>query len=399
MSLVFGLANPTLQKVLLELCFSDQVVNPEFRQPRIQALDQALKHDVLSGEQLRILPLLYRLTRLTPLDGMSAESMTKMLGMYKHTLCRNNLMLHRLSQVQAELAKAGFAPMIGLKGLPSISYLQEGMGARPMADIDVLVPHLHERPQQVLDILFGMGYKIKGQGFRSLTAISRENLELDLHWYAHDWAVGQDLVDLISQHSRPHSFDSHSFLIPCVEHHLAHTMAHGVLTKTLTFDARWVFDTVAVLRRVRGAEFILPERFAEFVNRVAAPQRVRDALAALANDLPVDVDVDRELLWQLHDSVHTNTKFVSWLYNQTPTPSIGLANLTPTPRLDRLKSLLITYLWLPIYLRRRQGVKFLTYIAWLNDFPPLTKQQATWLFLKKICIRGPRSLYRLLLLK
>jgi hypothetical protein len=396
MSLVFGLANPTLQKVLLELCFSDQVVNPEFWQSRIQALDQALKDDVLSGEQLRILPLLYRLTRLTPLDGMSAESMTKMLGMYKHTLCRNNLMLHRLSQVQAELAKAGFAPMIGLKGLPSISYLQEGMGARPMADIDVLVPHLHERPQQVLDILSGMGYRIKGSGFRSLTAISRENLELDLHWYAHDWAVGQDLVDLISQHARPHSFDSHAFLIPCVEHHLAHTMSHGVLTKTLTFDARWVFDTVAVLRRFRVAGFISPDRFAEFVNSVAAPQRVRDALAALANDLPDAVDVDRELLWQLHESVNSNTKFVSWLYNHTPTPNIGEANLPPMPRLDRLKSLMISFFWIPICLRRRQGVSFLTYFAWLSDFPPLTKRQSAWLFVKKVFTRGPRSLYRLL---
>lgn len=399
MSLVFGMANPTLQKVLLELCFSDQAVNPEFRQPRIQALDQALKDDVLSGEQLRILPLLYRLTRLTPMDGMSAGSMTKMLGMYKHTLCRNNLMLHRLAQVQAELVQAGFAPMIGLKGLPAIAYLQEGVGARPMADIDVLVPHLHERPQQILDILSRMGYRIKGTGFRSLTVTSQENLELDLHWYVHDWAIGQDLVDLISQHARPHSFDSHAFLIPCVEHHLAHTIAHGVLTKTLTFDARWVFDTVAVLRRFRGDEFILPNRFAEFANRVAAPQRVRDALAALANDLPDAVDVDRELLWKLHESVNTNTKFVSWLYNHTPTPNIGEANLTPVPRLDQLRAVMINYIWLPFCLRGRQGVSFLTYIAWFSDFPPLTKRQAAWHFLKKICTRGPRSLYRLLALK
>ena len=388
MSLVFGHANPALQTVLLELCFSDEADKPAFRQPRFKKLDQALIDDVLSGEQLRVLPLLYR---SVPMEVMSNASINKVVGMYKHTFCRNNLMLNRLWQVQTAFARAGFEPMIGIKGLPAIAYLQLGLGARPMADVDVLIPRMHERPEQTLNILRGLGYQLKGSGFRFLAMTSPENLELDLHWYVHDWALGQDLVDIIVKHAAPRTFASQTFLIPCVEHHLVHTIAHGVLTKTLTYDARWVFDTVAVLKRTEHIDIDL---FAEFANRAAAPQRIRDALLALANELPESITLDRSQLRRLHDAVNTNAKIVSWLYEQTPTPNLPPEQLRGTPRLDRIKGMLIAWVWMPRYLRKRQGLSFLSYWRWLGEFPPVTHRQAAWNVVKKLLLRGPTFLYR-----
>lgn len=388
MSLIFGHANPALQKALLELCFSAETVDHAFRQARLRTLDQALKDDVLSGEQLRVLPLLYRSVSL---DGMSTESITKILGLYKHTFCRNNLMLHRLSQVQEAFNQAGFSPMIGLKGLPAIAYLNEGAGARPMADVDVLIPHLHERPEQTLEILVRLGYKFKSSGFRSLTVTSPENLELDIHWYVHDWAFGQDLVDIMVDGAEKKKFGSQSFLIPCVEHHLAHTIAHGVLTKTLTYDARWIFDSVAVLKRTERFNI---NRFAEFANRIVAPQRIRDALEAIATELPESIQIKRNQLRQMHDAVKTNPKIVSWLYSQTPTPNIGEAYLDGTPRIDRIKAMFIGYIWLPKYLHKNHGLTFFSYFRWLEAFPPLNKRQACLRFLKKLLLRGPVFLYQ-----
>jgi hypothetical protein len=393
MSLVFGHANPALQKVLLELCFSDEAKHSAFRQPRFEKLDQALIDDVLSGEQLRVLPLLYR---SVPMEVMSTASINKVVGMYKHTFCRNNLMLNRLGQVQTAFARAGFEPMIGIKGLPAIAYLQLGIGARPMADVDVLIPRMHERPEQTLNILDDLGYQLKGSGFRFLAMASPENLELDLHWYVHDWALGQDLVDIIVKHAAPQTFASQTFLNPCVEHHLAHTIAHGVLTKTLTYDARWVFDTVAVLKRT---EHIDIDRFAEFANRVAAPQRIRDGLLALTTELPESITLDRSQLRRLHGAVNTNAKIVSWLYEQTPTPNLPPEQLRGTPRLDRIKGMLIAWVWIPRYLRKRQGLSFLSYWRWLGEFPPVTHRQAGWNVVKKLLLRGPMFLYQVLVQK
>lgn len=390
MSLIFGYANPALQKVLLELCFSDEAINPTFRLPRLKMLDQALKDDVLSGEQLRVLPLLYRSISV---DGLSTESFAKVVGMYKHTFCRNNLLLSRLGQLQTQFNQADFAPMIGLKGLPAIAYLHLGMGARPMADVDVLIPHLHERPEQAFAILEGSGFKLKGSGFRSVTMTSPDKLEFDLHWYVHDWALGQDLIDCIREYAKPQSLGSQSFLMPCVEHHLAHTIAHGVLTKTLMYEARWVFDTVAVLKRT---EYIDVDRFAEFANRVMAPQRIRDALFTLAMELPDNITVDRATLLRLHDAVSTNPKLVSWLYGQTPLPNLPVEQRRSSPRIDLMKAMLVKLVWIPRYLRKQQRMSFLDYFRWFGAFPPRTQRNAFWHFIKMICLDGPRLLYRVL---
>jgi len=177
---------------------------------------------------------------------------------------------------------------------------------------------------------------------------------------------------------------------------LAHTIAHGVLTKTLTFDARWIFDTVAILQRAASLDI---SRFVEFANRLAAPQRIRDALTSIAGEVPESIPIDRALVGDLRDAVHSNSRIVSWLYTQTPTPNIGEENLSCTPRLDRIKAMLIHFIWLPMYLRKRQGLSLLSYFQWLDAFPPVTKSQAALRLFIKICVRGPVLLYRLTLQK
>jgi hypothetical protein len=222
---------------------------------------------------------------------------------------------------------------------------------------------------------------------------SPDKLEFDLHWYISDWALGQDLVDRISEHAKQQTFGSQSFLIPCVEHHLAHTIAHGVLTNTLIYDARWVFDTVAVFKRTHHFDV---DRFAEFAHRVMAPQRIRDALSALATELPDTIAIDRAKLWRLHDAVSSNPKLVSWLYGQTPVPNLPAEQRPSSTRIDRVKAMFVSYFWVPRYLRKRQGLSFLGYVRWLESFPPRTYKNALWHFTKKIFLRGPVFLYRVL---
>lgn len=387
MSLVYGHADASLQQALLELCFSDQSVDPDFRAPRLAQLDDALQRDAMSGEQLRVLPLLYR---LVPIDQISDGSKTKIIGSYKHTLWRNSMMLSRLAEVQAAFAKAGFEPLIGMKGLSALAYLQQGVGARPMADVDALIPRLHERADEVMKILARMGYQVKASGFRSVSVTSPDHLSLDLHWYVHDWALGQELVDAVQASSQTQPLQSHSVLVPCLEHHLAHTLAHGVLTNTLTWDARWVFDVVGVLRQ---HPIIDAEKFAEFANHVMAPALLREGLSALARDLPDAVQVDRDQLLRLRSAVRTNSKWVSWLYRQRPMPNLELRERPPMPLMERIKAMVRPSIWTAIWLRRHQGLSFIGYWRWVGQFPPDNGWQTAWRFLRKAFLRIPVMLY------
>jgi len=390
MSLVLGYSNPALQKVLLELCFASNksIENHQFS---ILSLDQALVDDTLSGEQLRVLPLLYCIASL---EGLSAESRAKVVNIYKHTLCRNSLMLDRLSKIQQQLESARFEPLIGLKGLPALAYLKHSMGARPMADVDVLVPGMQKRSADALAIFKEMGYVNKESSIRSITVLSPEGLEFDVHWYLNDWALGESLVSLVREHAKPQVFSSHSFLIPCVEHHLAHTLAHGVYTNTLTYDARWVFDFVGVFK---NAVHINEDRFAQFVNKLVAPELIRETLQSLADELPKSINVDRALLIRIKDRINTNSACVSWLYKQRPTPNLPTEMRSYTFRLDRIKQVIIFYWVNPRLVRTMHGLTFLEYMCCSQNFTIPSKLVGLRQLTKKIFIRAPRLFYRLLM--
>ncbi len=390
MSLVFGCADPILQKALLELCFSeDQPHDSSFWQTRVTILDHALIADRLSGEQLRMLPLLYRKNSL---EGLSSTSRNKIISIYKHTLCRNSLMVSRIADLQKHFDAAGFAPMIALKGMPTLAYLRLGLGARPMADVDVLVPGMQKRPQDIMAILTSLGFTKKASGFRSVTVLSPEGLEFDIHWYLHDWASGHDLVQMVSEYAQRHVLLSQNFLIPCVEHHLAHVLAHGILTKTLTFDARWLVDFLSIYETVPTIDI---DRFAVFVNKLAAPQRLRDAIFSLDTELPETIDIDRSQLRAMKSAIQTNHRFMTWLYTQTPTPNLPPHMLGPHPRSDRLKGALIEWIVNPWRLWMLHRISVLEYWRWKADFPPPGKLGGINAFLKRLLLRGSVFVYRL----
>jgi hypothetical protein len=386
MNLIMGYANPSLQRALLQLAFADEKLPAD-----LALLDDALIRDTLSGEQLRVLPLLYRITSL---EGMSAESRTKVLGIYKHTLCRNTLMLNRLDDLKVRFQALGFERMIGIKGLPALAYLNEGLGARPMADVDVLIQALDRRLDQALATLNDLGYQQKAVGVRALTVKSIEGFEIDMHWHVHDWALGEQLVELVQEEAREHMFASWPFLIPCVEHHLAHTLAHGVLTNTLTFDARWVFDFLAVYLRHPNFD---DDRFVKFANQVAAPERIRDALQALIDETPASIRFDREKLARLKTLVRTNRSVVTWLYTTTPKPNIGPSPFTRTSRVDRVKQLIISYYLMPKKISATTGRGYWRYCLDLWGGPRSRPLGGFSLAFKKLILRGPVLLYRLIL--
>lgn len=385
MSIVFGHSNPPLQKHLLELCFGRI-----FDDKAIHAIDEALIQDTLSSEQLRVLPLLYKKSAL---NELSASSNAKVINIYKHTLYRNSVMLARLGIVQSKLCASGFNPLIALKGLPALAYINQGLGARPMADVDILVPQLNHRMADATNLFEVMGFHLKAPpSFRSMTLLSPEALELDLHWYLHDWAPGDQLVSAVNKRATEYKFLTHQFRIPCIEHHLAHLLAHGVYSSNLRFDARWVFDFVATLQ---AAHTLNVELFADFANQTHAPECLSEALKSLAIELPETISVDRQQLLDLRNALVSNSRFVSWLYKQSPIPNTPEGTTVGLPRMNRFKSLLIAYWLTPKILKHKLNIDFFEYFGRLQGLQTPTKSKIFFYFVQKLLTRGPILLFRL----
>ncbi len=262
-----------------------------------------------------------------------------------------------------------------------------------MNDVDVLIPRLDERPQDALILLQSLGFTVKSNNFRSITVKSPEGLEFDIHWYLHDWAIGEELVDMVSQNAIQQQQFTPEFRIPCIEHHLAHVLAHGIYSETLTYDARWVVDFLAVFRK---ASHINIDRFAQFANRMAAPHRLRQALDALRLELPGSIDVNRAQLQAMAEPIRSNHPVVTWLYTKEPTPIVMARTLTRIPRGNTFKDSLINFIEMPLRLWVHHRISYLDYWRWVGNFPPTSKYGAFFTFCRKLVQRGPVFIYRVI---
>lgn len=131
----------------------------------------------------RLLPSLYLAVRERELDDRLRK---KLKGIYRHTWVKNQILLREARAVLDGLSAAGI-PAMALKGIPLLLHYYRDVGARPMDDIDILVPR--EKVSQTKDQLVGMGWKPTFGGIERFlktkhsAPFSRMGLqEMDLHW-------------------------------------------------------------------------------------------------------------------------------------------------------------------------------------------------------------------------
>ena len=84
----------------------------------------------------RLLPLLYINLQK---QGVDDPVMGKLKGIYRQAWSKNQTLFHEMAGVIAHLQDAGIKTML-LKGASLSLLYYKNNGARPMADIDVLVP-------------------------------------------------------------------------------------------------------------------------------------------------------------------------------------------------------------------------------------------------------------------
>lgn len=135
----------------------------------------------------RLLPLLYK--NLLQLN-YKGNRMNMLKGIYRKSWCQNQKILYDSAQVLAFFHQAGIETIV-LKGVALSSMVYKDVGARPMADLDVLVPTQKAReainllcsndweaaeeiPEEYLDYNIRYG--------KSIGFVNPSDFECDIHW-------------------------------------------------------------------------------------------------------------------------------------------------------------------------------------------------------------------------
>ena len=184
-----GVAWPTPEQELLlraALADGDRAVRPWEEWSARVALDDA------DAGSHRLLPLLYRTLAAA---GVDEARLTKLKGVYRHSWSRNQLLFHRAAQLLPELAAAGI-DTLALKGAALAPLYYRDLGARPMDDLDVLVPKADAR--RAMEVLQANGWRpgtprpeARLAVWHADSFVIEDGWSLDLHWNAL-WQLSDD---------------------------------------------------------------------------------------------------------------------------------------------------------------------------------------------------------------
>ncbi len=223
------------------------------REPAIEAWERwkALTGGIDRHDQatFRLLPLLYR--RLAGF-GLDEPQVKRLKGVYRHAWYCNQRLFHEAESVLQSFEAAGI-PALVLKGaaLTQLYYLDPG--ARPMDDLDVLVPP--DRAADAFEMLTRSGWRQKtGEAFQTARFLNHatglvdgSGRELDLHWNTL-WQPASE--DDFWAAAIPIQVRDASALALCPTDQLLHVALHG--TGWFGAPVRWVADAMKILQAAAG---------------------------------------------------------------------------------------------------------------------------------------------------
>jgi hypothetical protein len=365
----YGVSNPTLQKAIIDLCFYGD-------NSGVHLIDEAIVSDTLSGEQLRMLPMVYL---KSDLDNFSMYARSRIKGMYKHTLCRNHSLLVSGAEFQKKVYAAGYKKVIFLKGVAHLLYAKKNLGQRPMADIDILIPDFIEDIQKSMSFIEDEGYEIKSFGAREISVVDKNNNEFDIHWYLNHGALKKITVDKMLTKAVPITYLGNDILVPCYEHQLGHLFVHGVFAPTLTYDARWIIDIIDLLS---FNEKIDPDIFLDFIEDFTLPSKIKYAIDLILNNVSPELQFDRESLEKISGKIQSGNHLLEYFYNQKPRPNLPF--FENKKKYSWIKSGICTHIIEPMIVARHNKVSFYRSLALTFGFPPPPLGKVFLLMIDKI---------------
>jgi hypothetical protein len=210
----------------------------------------------IDAASTRVLPLVYAsLAQQLP----PAADLPKLKVLYRRTWYENNRLLQRAKPAIRALLDAGHRVML-LKGAALVLRHYGDRGARPMGDVDLLVPD--GEADAALDELDRLGW-VSGEPGRTardvLTRHHAVNLvhesggRVDLHRrFLADSPQGAD--GPLWDRAEPVAIDELRLLAPSAADELLLACVHGWQWNVVP-SIRWIHDAVVIARRMRGEDW------------------------------------------------------------------------------------------------------------------------------------------------
>jgi len=210
---------------------------------------------------------------------------------YRETWTRNHAVLHHLLDVLRRFARASIDAMV-LKGVPLALLYYRDLGARVMADVDVLIRA--DDLGRAADVLAAAGWRMEGSlppasiaaAVRAVAWAHPQGLLLDLHWRPFEIDCPIDVEEAYWQRAHWYDVRDVRMRVPSPDDLLLLMCFHG-RRQDPQARARWIVDALAViaaadppvdwravLRRSEEAGLLPP---------------VRDALGYLRREFSVDI--------------------------------------------------------------------------------------------------------------
>jgi hypothetical protein len=187
--------------------------------------------------------------------GVRDPALARFKGIYRATWCANQLLFRAMLPFVLCLQNAGVRVLL-LKGTALSALHYRDLGARPMADLDVLVP-LDQVPR-ALDLLTQCGLK-RAPGapdrfndtlarlFHACTYEDASGRHLDLHWRLFASSPDRDDDAAVWDAAVPVEIQWVHALALCPADQFLHVCAHGVAWNHVP-PLRWIADAATVLR-------------------------------------------------------------------------------------------------------------------------------------------------------
>jgi hypothetical protein len=240
----------------------------------------------------RLLPLVYHNLR-QHLAGDPAEP--KLRAQYRHSALKNQAAMQEMGSLLAELHQAGVSTLV-LKGAALATQYYPAAGARPMDDIDVLVPTAEA--ERAIDRLKALGWtpallsihpKHQFTARQATPMRSQYGRVFDLHWHVLWESCHAQADDGFWEHSVRIEMGGTTTRALGSADQLLHVCVHGARWTPLP-PIRWVADALQVVRQAGG------DLDWEYLLRQAQRQRVtlplRDTLAFLRQHFGAGIPAD-----------------------------------------------------------------------------------------------------------
>lgn len=175
---------------------------------------------------------------------------------YRRSWFNVNLLFRNVSDILDKFKEEKIAAVL-LKGIAQSIYYYQDFGARPMADIDVLVSVENAIP--AINLLLENGWhlvhfdasEITDEILQTRHAVELrkgDNVSLDLHWYLLPELCGRADIGSFISRSITVEYQNKSYLLLNPADQLLHVIIHGIKYNPVS-SIRWIPDAVAVINK------------------------------------------------------------------------------------------------------------------------------------------------------